>query len=674
MAWFLRFMAMKKTSIVMITKNKINRHLLRATMGLALTTSIPGNIQATEPDTASSSSTSNAAESLYKWWDGTSPLGDMFGLKTPLEDAGFKFAFGAKEIYYGQVSGGLPNQPKSNWVNEVKIKLTYDFSKVFKIEGLTFDSDWRYRNDNGSEYYPYVAYAAGTSGASSMFNPSDAVSGMGVRIRTQQLEWKSDKSKTPTFTINLGWENPYDQFLQQPLSKLFENNAIASAKGIGGQAGAGMYVVNNASAVNAKGQPTSSSARSYATTSVPWSSSYATWGGTIKVRPTSQAYIQSGLYLAYSGASGIGASQLTATSVYPHTSVPKSYLGKFRNSGMVVPEVGTDGKPTGKYQNLGWVPERKNNHGFNFAGASKFNPNKTKIGVTPKGYSSSNATYAKANYQPYDLGSGGSYQQNGLYTVTEIGWEPKLTDNKLDGKYALGGYIWGQENTSFQPVNFSQAKGTYTSTYNGKKPTPSVVNQVVWGLYLQADQMLYREPSTSHSNSSESTVSYQGAVKKPSKQGLYMFNMATFTPPQNNALPFYFQTGLVYQGLIPMRNEDQCGIALGCGFYSSYYNDFIESQNKALYNQYGSRYNGTVPDGPIDAKAPNATTGKLGSSKAYFAYAPNFTSTQVLEGFYQVQLNKWATFKPYVQYIRNPAGNNTVPDDWILGASVVMKF
>lgn len=650
----------------MKSTNKNKRRVLRVLMGLALTASATSNIQAADQNTPASSAT----ESLNKWWHGASPLGEMFGLKTPLEDAGLKFSFSAKEIYYGQVAGGLPNQPKSNWVNEEKIKLTYDFSKVFKIEGLTFDSDWRYRNDNGSEYYPYVAYAAGTSGASSMFNPSDAVSGMGLRIRTQQLEWKSDKSKTPTFTINLGWENPYDQFLQQPLSKLFENNAIASAKGIGGQAGAGMYVVNNASTVNAQGKPTASSARSYATTSVPWSSSYATWGGTIKVRPTTQTYIQSGLYLAYSGAAGIGASQFTATSVYPYTSVPKSYLGKFRSNGMVVQEVGADGKPTGKYQNIGFVADKKNNHGFNFAGAPKFNPNTSKIGVTPSGYASSNTTYAKANYRPYDVGSGGSFQQNGLYTVSEIGWEPKLTDNKLDGKYALGGYIWGQQNTSFQPVNFSQAKGTYTSTYNGKKPTPSVVNQVVWGLYLQADQMLYREPSTS----SEATVSYDSSAKKPAKQGLYMFNMATFTPPENNALPFYFQTGLVYQGLIPKRNDDMCGIAFGCGFYSSYYNDFIQSQNKALYNQYGSQYNGTVPDGPTNAQAPSATTGRPGSSKAYFAYSPNFTSTQVLEGFYQVQLNKWATFKPYVQYIKNPAGNNTVPDDWILGASLAMKF
>ena len=622
---------------------------------------------AAEPSSAGStpgSASSNVSDSFNKWWKGNSPLGEMFGLKLPLQDYGLTFTGSAKEIYYGQVAGGLPNQPTSNWVNEVKLRFSYDFSKVFNLEGLTFDSDWRYRNDNGSQYYPYVAYAAGTSGASSMFNPSDAVSGMGVRMRTQQLEWKSDKSKTPTLTINVGWENPYDQFLQQPLSKLFENNAIASAKGIGGQAGAGIYVVNNASTVNSKGQPTASSARSYATTSVPWSSSYVAWGGTIKVRPSSQTYIQSGLYLAASSASGIGASQFTATSVYPYTSVPSSYLGKFRSNGMVVPEVGSNGKPTGKYQNIGWVPDRKNNHGFYLAGASKFNPNKSKIGVTPSGYSSSNATYAKANYQPFDLGSGGSYQQNGLYTVTEIGWEPKFGANKLEGKYALGGYVWGQENTSFQPVNFSQAKGTYTSTYNGKKPTPSVVNQVVWGLYLQADQRLYAVRDENPSAPSKSVT----------KKGLYMFNMATFTPPENNALPFYFQTGLVYRGLLPKRDDDQCGVAFGCGFYSPYYNQFIDSQNQALYNQYGSAYNGTVPDGPTDAKAPNAKTGKPGSSKAYYAYSPHFTSTQVLEAFYLVQLNKWATIKPYAQYIRNPAGNNTVPDDWILGASVGVKF
>ncbi len=647
-------------------KQKTNRLVMKAVMGVALATASSSLSSAAEPASTevSTSPLSSLNESATKWWKGSGAFNDWFGLGLTMKDYGLTITGSSKEIFYGQISGGLPNQPKANWVNEEKIKFSYDFSRVFNIPGLTFESEWRYRSDNGSEYNPYTAFAAGTSGPSSIFNPSDAVSGMGLRIMPQQLEWKSDSSKTPLFTINAGWENPYQQFLQQPLSKLFENNAIASAKGIGGQVGAGIYVVNDVSAKGAKGAPTKSSARSYATQPVPWSSSYASWGGTIKIRPTSETYIQSGLYLAMSGASGVNESQYTATGVYPYTSVPSSYLGKFKRNGQTLPEVGSNGKLTGKYQNSGYVASPKNNHGFNFRGAQQFSPNRSQIGKTPTGKSSSGATSSNATYDPYDAGSNGVYQENGLFSVTEIGWEPKFGPDKLEGKYVLGGYIWEQDNTSFQPVKFSKAEGSYTETYNGKKPTPTKVNPIVWGLYVQADQRLYavRDPNPASPS------------KAITKKGLYMINMATFTPPENNALPFYFQTGLVYEGLLPTRDADKCGIAFGCGFYSSEYNDYIDSQNKALYNQYGSRYNGTVPNGPDNQKPPNANTGVPGSSKAYFQYAPHFTSTQVLEAFYQVQINKWATFKPFVQYIINPAGNGTVPNDCILGANLAVKF
>ena len=131
---------------------------------------------------------------------------------------------------------------------------------------------------------------------------------------------------------------------------------------------------------------------------------------------------------------------------------------------------------------------------------------------------------------------------------------------------------------------------------------------------------------------------------------------------------------MVYRGAIPHRDDDSVGIALGSGFYSSDYNKYIDSQNQALYNAYGSKYNGTVPNGPVSAQPPNATTGKPGTANNYYAYAPHFSSTQVIEAFYNVQLTKWASIKPGVQYIINPAGNGTVANDWILGAVAKVAF
>ena len=46
----------------------------------------------------------------------------------------------------------------------------------------------------------------------------------------------------------------------------------------------------------------------------------------------------------------------------------------------------------------------------------------------------------------------------------------------------------------------------------------------------------------------------------------------------------------------------------------------------------------------------------------------------MFEAFYNVQLNKWASVKPYAQLIINPAGNNTVKNDLILGVSAKVTF
>ena len=131
---------------------------------------------------------------------------------------------------------------------------------------------------------------------------------------------------------------------------------------------------------------------------------------------------------------------------------------------------------------------------------------------------------------------------------------------------------------------------------------------------------------------------------------------------------------MVYRGLIPKRDDDSVGIVLGEGFYSSYYNQYIQQQNQALVNGYGSANNATVPNGPV-AVAKNAYgTGTPKSATTYYQYVPQFSATAVIEAFYNVQLTKWASIKPGVQYISNPAGNGTVANAWILGATAKVTF
>ena len=638
------------------------------------------------------------------WWNGKYATGNWLGVRDTLSDHGLTITGEAKEVFYGQVTGGLPNQSMSNWINEEKLKLVYDFKPVFGISGLTIESNWRYRGGNSPQW------AAGTP---SNFNPSTLTSGMGLRIMTQQIEYSTPNKAV---VINAGWENPYEQFLQQPLSKFFENNSITSSKGIGGTPGPGVAVVNPASSVNAAGVRTKGSVNFYKTSPVPWSSSYASWGATLKIKPTTSVYVQSGLYLAISGTGGISDTQYSVTNVYPYTSVPQSYLGQFKQSNHVVPVVDGNGHIIkGANQNVGWVPGYTNNHGFNFAGSPKFTPNTGKIGVKPT--SPTNMTYINSRGQtvsapayyaasPYDQGSGGNYNQNGLYSVNEIGWTPKFGQDKLEGKYAIGAYIWGQKNTSYTPTQFTTStfptyytvsKGsgkaktstsypgnygspTYTS-YAATKPAAYHENQVVWGLYFQADQQLYRVRE--HDNAAVSDGKTPVKPAKLSDKGLYFFSEATFTPPQNNQLPFYFQAGLVYKGLIPHRDNDSIGMALSAGFYSSYYNNWIQSQNEQLQNAYGSANNAKVHNGPTVQQPVNPGTGTSaaplpngaqGSYQNYYAYQPMFTSTEVIEAFYNVQLNKWASVKPYAQLIINPAGNNTVANDLILGVSAKVTF
>ena len=666
------------------------------TTGLCLFASDAASSSSAKPDftTPSASPLSWKKPTLESWWNDEGATAQWFGFGPILQNDGFKIQGEAKQVYFGQLpGGGLPNESRRNWTTEVKLKFLYDFKPLTGIEGLTFLSYWRYRNSENP------GFAAGTSGPSSLFNPSNYTSGLDIRIMTQQFEYTTPNK---VFTINAGWENPYEQFLQQPLSKLFENNAINSAKGIGGQAGPGIAVINKDIASSGGspgiGTPLKGGVRFYTTSPVPWTSSYAAWGATLKINPTKDFYIQSGLYESISGATGVNPTQFTATSVYPYTSVPKSYLGQMKRSGEVTPVVGGDGKIIpGALQNLGWVAAYYNNHGWNFRGAPRFTPSAyvavkptNASGGTLYGTRNGASTYinSKGEYvtspglyaaSPYDQGGiGGGYSHNGLYNVNEIGWTPKFGSDKLGGKYAIGGYIWGQPNTDYTPTQYTVSvfnpktgKVAYTS-YGATKANPYVEKQVVWGLYLQADQQLYRVQETGTSSAKS---------KELSERGLYTFNEVTFTPRQNNALPIYFQTGLVFKGPLAARPKDCVGIALGAGFYSSHFNDYTKSQNRQFENALGSAYNATVPDGPTQQGTVNPqtgaiTTGKKSSSPLnnYYAYLPNYTSTEVIEAFYKLQINKWMYVKPNVQFIINPAGNSTVGTDTIFSFTASVTF
>jgi len=224
----------------------------------------------------------------------------------------------------------------------------------------------------------------------------------------------------------------------------------------------------------------------------------------------------------------------------------------------------------------------------------------------PGDTTTSNHGLELAGAQPWD--------SNGWYVLGETGVTPKISG--LPGKFAVGGYYWGIENTAFCGT---ESDGKY-------------------GFYAMAEQTFYREPVPAAAVSGGKTDGKSHVVSSPapkdSKQGLRWLGFVNFAPKANNAMPFFFYTGLVYEGLIPTRDRDQAGIAFAFGDYSP---DQIDAAHEAG-NQIVDTYEG------------------------------------VLEFEYRVQVNKWAFVQPFAQYVIRPGGDGQVANATVLGVHFGVTF
>jgi carbohydrate-selective porin OprB len=434
--------------------------------------------------------------SFSKWWNCKQFTGNWFGVRDVLKGNGLSL----NGKYYGAYFGAVDSQGGSRgfWDQGVEFGGDLNFGKLLKVEsleGLTAFGAVRWRDDRlGADPNEFVD-------ASSMFNPSNWISGMQWRLTSFGLEFKSKDLLAVKDMISLkgGWLQPQKEFIDQPLSKLFLNNAVNSAKGIGGN--------------------------------IPFSSSFSTWGGTLQVKPLDWHYAKVGMFMAYPGS--------TATE----------------------------------------------NHGLAMQG---FAPNTS---------------------------------LNGLMVMAETGFTPKIGASELPGKYAMGGYYWGNDKNSF---NGTSQYGQY-------------------GFYWQADQMLFREaskiveePAPSGKGATDAK-SFKAPVScskpKLSDQGLSMFNLLTFAPKYNNTYPLYFQTGLMYKGLIPGRDKDQMMISLAYGQYS-YYSNLARRDRGRDWQNY----------------------------------------TMFLEWGYRFELSGWAFVQPFAQYVIRPNGTDAVQNATILGIYTGLTF
>jgi len=560
--------------------------LIEATVALGL----PG-AQAGSTTTSAPSPEKNTF--LSDWWNGKGATANWLGAGDLLEPYGLSVTGEWKGTFYGNVSGGYQNHGAFD--EELKFTAKYDFEKVFGLKGFSAQGTVRWRD--GDNINNWV-------GAQNQFQPSRFQSGKGWRILPFFLTYENPNK---SLSISGGWVNPYDLFLQSDGTKFLTNGQLGTSKGLGANG-------------------------------VPWGSSYAGWGGTLKVKPTKSTYVQGGLYEAIPNSAGVGTNQygpyytLPPLNAQGGNGVPVGQGGQIKHQGVNASK-----------------PQRqpRNNHGLYFAGAYP---------GSPGGNPGSNA--------------------NGLFAVAEIGWTPKIGPDKLEGKYAIGGLYWGLQNTVYDTTFVGPTAAKPQGSYARETNTDGR-----YSLYWQFDQQLYREHQrvkadapVSDGKSVADGKSFSAPITRSSgelsKQGLYSYNHIVFSPQYNNPLSFYWQSQLVYQGLIPGRDDDKFSVAFG---YANFSAEQIETSAQINHYTYAtttttSTKTSTVGGKPVTTTTTTKTVNRIGKGSV----SPQWGA--VIEFDYVFQINKWAYITPYLQYIINPSQNYTVQNATIIGAQAGIKF
>jgi porin len=138
------------------------------------------------------------------------------------------------------------------------------------------------------------------------------------------------------------------------------------------------------------------------------------------------------------------------------------------------------------------------------------------------------------------------------------------------------------------------------------------------GFYLLADQMLFAERNG------------EGVA---GDEGLGGFAGIGFAPPNRNVVDFYLNSGLTYKGLIPGREEDNCGVAFGLASLSG------------------------GADGVLREEGLSPQAAEM-----------------ALEVTYQFVLAPWCFVQPDLQYIINPGSAGNSGNALVLGARFSVVF
>jgi porin len=177
---------------------------------------------------------------------------------------------------------------------------------------------------------------------------------------------------------------------------------------------------------------------------------------------------------------------------------------------------------------------------------------------------------------------------DGVLAIAEAGYQwNQADDTGMPGSTTFGGY--------FDSSNFDLVDGS-----GGERDGN-------YGFYLLLDQMVYCEGGPG------------------SDQGLTPWAALTLTPDQQiNTIPFSAAGGLVYQGLIPGRDDDLTALAVYYGKFS----DKLADQN----------------------------------------------AETVIEANYRLQLAPWLYLTPDFQYVIRPNGQSDIDDAAVFGGEIGIGF
>lgn len=199
----------------------------------------------------------------------------------------------------------------------------------------------------------------------------------------------------------------------------------------------------------------------------------------------------------------------------------------------------------------------------------------------------------------------GSAGVTGIIVPAEVGWTPDKALFDLPGDLRIGGYY---DNSSADDLG---------APVSG----PEQLMSGRWGLYLLADQMIWREGGPG------------------SNRGLTLFAAFTYADPRTAIIQYSWEAGLVKQGTFAGRDDDSIGLAISQLMVSD---SLVDAQNQANLGDPGSA---DVQSYEMD-----------------------------VELSYRAQLAPWLTLMPNLQYVVRPGGLASTSNAFVLGLQAAATF